>query len=70
MVAAGMAEAFLAFAGAQLAVAEEAERAVQAALVVAQVDGLLLLDGIGLGTIANQSAGWGVPPPPDPPSRY
>jgi AcrR family transcriptional regulator len=67
-VAAGMAEAFLAFAGSQLDVAEE-ERAVQAALVVAQVDGLLLLDGIGLTEIPHKSAGWGVPPPPDPPSR-
>jgi AcrR family transcriptional regulator len=62
MVAAGMAEAFLAFAGAQLAVADEAERAVQAALVVAQVDGLLLLDGIGLSAITHESARWGVPP--------
>jgi AcrR family transcriptional regulator len=62
-VAAGMAEAFLAFAASQLDVAEQ-ERAVQAALVVAQVDGLLLLEGIGLAAIADGSAGWGVPRPP------
>jgi AcrR family transcriptional regulator len=51
-VAAGMAEAFLGWTGAQLLLDRDADRAAMAALVLAEVDGLLIMDGLGLGGLA------------------
>ena len=51
-VAAAMAETFLAWASTQLLVTDEAERLPQTARILAEIDGLLILDGIGLHGIA------------------
>jgi AcrR family transcriptional regulator len=55
-VAAGIARASLGWVGSMLEVAEEAERAPQAALLLASIDGLWLLDAVGLGSLADQVA--------------
>jgi len=58
-VAAGIAQASLGWVGSMLEVVEEAERVPQAALLLASIDGLWLLDAVGLGAVADRAAETG-----------
>ncbi len=55
-VAGRIADGFLAWAADRLHVEREADRAPLAALLLATVDGLVLLDAVGLGAVANSAA--------------
>jgi AcrR family transcriptional regulator len=54
-IAGQLAQGFLGWVGSRLEVQDEVERLPQAALIVAAVDGLWLLDAVGLGAIADRA---------------
>lgn len=62
-IAGGIADGFLAWAQARLAVEREAEREPLAALLLATVDGAMLLDAAGRASLADAAVGRAAAPP-------